>query len=74
MRVGLGVRVLSDDYEKVVQLIHKDRAEQFLGQRFKVSGVPLGWGKTAFSFLREGGWEATPQDGPEREASAEHGW
>jgi len=67
LRVGLGVRVLAEDYKKVVQLIHKERAEQFLGERFKVSGVPLSWGKTALSgFLKDNGWEATPLDGPER--------
>ena len=68
------MRVLSDDYEKVVQLVQKDRAAQFLGQRFMVSGVPLSWGKTALSrFLKESGWEVSPQMGRKGRASAERG-
>ena len=67
LRVGLGVRVLSENYQAVVQQIHKENAARFLGERFKVSGVPLGWGKTALAcFLKEHGWDASPLDGPER--------
>ena len=42
---GYGIRVKSVDFENVLLQIHPEDADQFLGKKFEISGLPLAMGK-----------------------------
>ena len=51
---GYGIRVKSEDFENVLLQIHPKDADQFLGKKLEISGLPLAMGKESLqSFFRK---------------------
>ena len=56
---GYGIRVKSEDFENVLLQIHPEDADQFLGKKLEISGLPLAMGKESLqSFF--GNWRVRP--------------
>ena len=56
---GYGIRVKSEDFENVLLQIHPEDADQFLGKKWEISGLPLAMGKESLqSFF--GNWRVRP--------------
>lgn len=48
-KLGLGIKVLKDQYERVLKLLRPDDYANFLGLRYEVSGLPCNCGEAALT-------------------------
>jgi hypothetical protein len=59
LKHGFGLRVLPSNFQLIVQLIHKDEADKFLGETYAVTGLPVSMGSEGLrAFLSP--WQAAP--------------
>ena len=58
-RRGYGIRVLSERYEAVIMHLRPDDAQQFVGDRWEISGLPVTTGVEAMKEFVDG-WEVHP--------------
>ena len=58
-RRGFGIRVPSDRYENVIMRLRPDDAQQFVGDRWEISGLPVTTGADAVKEFVDG-WEVHP--------------
>ena len=56
---GYGIRVKSEDFENVLLQIHPEDADQFLGKKWEISGLPLAMGKESLQICF-GNWRVRP--------------
>ncbi len=56
---GFGIRVRSENYEAVMMRLRPDDAQQFLGDRWEISGLPVTTGAEAVKAFVQG-WDVHP--------------